>query len=155
MQTMFGNLVDHAPDQLRRHAGRVHALESPVRHREEDDPEAGRVAEILRVIEDLGFARGVEIVGIAEQHELAALRLSHLHRFDVLFERVEHRVVDEREPALGFVVRPADELAILLDRDRHFRYEQRAPEAVLDLLADVVAYAFFVEALQIGACTTG
>ena len=73
-----------------------------------------------------------------------------LRRLDVLLERVEARVVDQLQPALRLVVRPFEELAVLVERDRHLRHQQRAGEAVLDLQADVVADARLVQRLEIG-----
>ena len=123
----------------------MNALETPVRHGKQDHAEARRFAELAGVVPDIRFARRVKVVGIPEQHELATLPLGDLHRFDVFLERIEHRVMDEHQLAAGFVVPPLDELAVFVQGDRDPGDEQRRPEAVFDLLADVVAYPSFVE----------
>jgi len=63
-------------------------------------------------------------------------------------------VVDERQFAGGFIVRPSDELAILVERDRRLGDEQRPPETHLDFLADVVTDTLLVQSFEI-ECVRG
>jgi hypothetical protein len=88
---------------------------------------------------------------VPEQHAVDADRLGRLGKANDILHRVKAAVKQEVMLALGLVDGDFHELDIFVVGGGRLGNEQRAPEAELDVAADVVTDAGLVETLQIRA----
>ena len=138
---MLGTVVDQAFEEVGAKPGRgVDALEAPERNGKENHAEVHAATKGRRVVGRVRRrSRGRRWAGRPGTPARPRLLAGAARGLDVLVEGVEAGVMNQVEAPAGLVGGPGGELDVLLQGGRGLRHEERAPKAVLDLEADVVA----------------
>ena len=148
-----GGRVLHARDVLEL-IEPLHGVDRHVDHRArrdvvDDDRNADRVVDRLEVLVH-ALLRGLVVIGGDDQHGVGAGLLGVLRKIDRLLGGVRARARDDRDPALGLIDAPLDDLIVLVVRERRALAggsdRHQSVGALGDLPFDNVAERLFVDA---------